>query len=51
MSWITRRLFKRIKQKHPIEVYYNGKLVIAGSGTITTSVSEQTTIVFDKDYK
>lgn len=51
MRWLIRRLFKRVKQRHPIEVYYNGKLIQAGSGTIRTSVSEPTTITFDKEYK
>lgn len=51
MKWLMRRVFKRIKQRHPIEVYYNGKLILAGSGTISTSVSTPTTITFDEDYK
>jgi hypothetical protein len=34
-SWIARRLLKRIKQRSPIEVYIGGRLVLAGSGTIS----------------
>jgi hypothetical protein len=48
LKWFMRRIFRRVKQRHPIEVYYNGKLVLAGSGTITTSDSQPTTIVFDR---
>ncbi len=50
-QWFKRRVFRRIKQRHPLEVYYNGKLIKAGSGTIKTSVSEPTTITFDDPYK
>lgn len=49
--WIKRRIFRRIKQRHPLEVYYNGKLIQAGSGTIHTSLSEPTKIIFDREYK
>lgn len=51
MKWFIRRIFKRIKQRHPIEVYVNGRLVQAGSGTITTSVSEPITIIFEEPFK
>lgn len=51
MKWLMRRLFKRVKQRHPIEVYVGGKLIHAGSGTLKTSVSEPFTIVFDEPYK
>lgn len=51
IKWFKRRVLKRIKQRYPLEVYYNGKLIQAGSGTITTSVDEPTKIVFDRDFK
>lgn len=51
MSWFIRRIFKRVRQRHPIEVYVNGRLIQAGSGTITTSLSKPVVITFDKDYK
>lgn len=51
MKWFIRRVFKRIKQKHPIEVYYNGRLIHAGSATITASVDKPTTIIFDDNFK
>lgn len=51
IKWLLRRVFKRVKQRHPIEVYVGGRLVIAGSGTIKTSVSEPTTITFEEPLK
>lgn len=51
MKWLIRRLFKRIKQRHPIEVYYNGKLIHAGSATLTMGVEEPLKIVFKDPYE
>ena len=51
MQHIVRRVFKRIKQRHPIEVYIGGKLVLAGSGKLELSVAKPTTITFDGEYR
>ena len=51
-KWFYRRVFKRIRQRHPIEVYVNGKLISAGSGTITMDTRDprHTHIVKIKGY-
>lgn len=41
MEWFKRRVLKRIKQKHAIEVYVGGRLVIAGNGTIKTNINSK----------
>lgn len=51
MEWLIRRLFKRIKQRHPVEVYVGGKLIRAGSATIKVSLSEPCTITFEEPFK
>lgn len=51
MRWFIRRVFKRIKQRHPVEVYVGGKLIHAGSATLKTSVDEPFTIVFEEPWK
>ena len=51
VTWFKRRVFRRIKQRYPIEVYHNGKLIVAGSATIHAEVDKPTTIEFDEVWK
>lgn len=41
MKWLLRRIFKRIKQRYPIEVYVNGRLISAGPGDITKELESE----------
>lgn len=51
MRWIIRRIFKRIKQRHPIEVYVGGRLIQAGSGTISVPREGEVTLTFERPFK
>lgn len=51
MKWLIRRIFKRIKQRHPVEVYVGGKLVHAGSATIVVTHDEPFTVTFEQPFK
>lgn len=50
-EWFKRRVLKRIKQRHPIEVWVGGKCVIAGSGKIVVTNTKPFTITIDHPFE